>query len=67
MRSKNRQKRSVSFNPNHDYISDAVAKFIKKGGKIKRLEAEKAKLKDELNDSWIDIDDNSDADDFLND
>ena len=34
-----KKKKSVSFNPNQEFIEDAVQSFIKKGGEIKKLES----------------------------
>jgi hypothetical protein len=28
----------VSFNPNHEYLENAVQNFVKKGGEIKKIE-----------------------------
>ena len=33
-----RRKQGVSFNPSHEYLDDAVNKFLKKGGKITKIE-----------------------------
>ena len=63
----NRRKRTISFDPNHEFISDAVNSFLKQGGKIKQLQAGKVNMKDSLNDSWIEVEDNTEADEFLND
>jgi hypothetical protein len=30
--------KSVSFNPNHEYLENAVQNFIKKGGEVKKIE-----------------------------
>jgi hypothetical protein len=30
--------KGVSFNPNHEYLENAVQNFIKKGGEIKKIE-----------------------------
>ncbi len=32
------RRRSVSFNPNHNYIEKSVEEFLKNGGIIKRVE-----------------------------
>ncbi len=31
-------KRSVSFNPNHNYVKSAVEDFLQNGGTIKKIE-----------------------------
>lgn len=58
-----RRKRS-SFNPNRQYVTDAIEEFLSSGGKIKQLEAQK-----EANsaNSWLVVEDNQEADEFLQD
>ena len=32
------RRRTATFNPSHEFIEDSVQEFLKKGGKIKRIE-----------------------------
>ncbi len=58
---KHRRTRNVSFNPNHEFVAEAVEEFLNSGGKIKMLAAEEVDLRE----SWIKIEDNHEADEFL--
>ena len=57
-----RRRRHLSFDPNSQYIADAVEEFLKDGGEITQLEAKKENGKQ---DSLLTIEDNKEADDFL--
>ena len=35
---KRARRRSASFNPNHQYIEDSIQEYLKRGGKITRIE-----------------------------
>ncbi len=39
IRRNKRKSRAKSFNPNHEYVANAVNDFLKKGGKITQLKA----------------------------
>lgn len=43
---KGKRKRSTSFNPNHNEIASAVEEFLKKGGKIKKIEVDERNYRD---------------------
>jgi hypothetical protein len=65
---KKRRGRSVSFNPNREFISDAVEQFLRQGGEITRLQANKIDIREKLEEpAWIDLEDNAEADEFLYD
>jgi hypothetical protein len=65
---KQRRDRSISFNPNREFISDAVEQFLSRGGKITRLQANKIDIREKLEETtWIDLEDNAEADEFLHD
>jgi hypothetical protein len=38
---KTKRKRAINFNPDREFIADAVDNFLKSGGKIERLEPDK--------------------------
>lgn len=57
-----RRKRHLSFDPNREYIENAVEDYLKNGGKIKVLEAQKDSQSAV---DWIASDDNLEADEFL--
>ena len=57
-----RRRRHLAFNPNSQFIAEAVEEYLKGGGKITQLEAQDEKNKQ---DSWMMIDDTKEADDFL--
>jgi hypothetical protein len=57
-----RRKRHLSFNPNSQYIADAVEEYLKEGGKITQLEAQ---TENGSQDSWLKLDDTKEADEFL--
>jgi hypothetical protein len=57
-----RKGRHLSFDPNSEFIAQAVDDFLKGGGEITQLESRKIKNPE----SWIAIDDNLEADEFLN-
>lgn len=52
-------KRSVSFDPNHNYVKSAVDDFLKNGGTIKKIEMDEEAYK-----SFVKMRDAA-ADDFL--
>ena len=54
-----RAKKSVSFNPNRKFINNAVDEFLKKGGKITKIE-----MDEEAYQAFIRMRDAA-ADDFL--
>lgn len=62
-KSTQRRRRHLSFDPNSQFIAEAVEEYLKGGGKITRLEAQPENSKQ---DSWISIEDNKEADEFLN-
>jgi hypothetical protein len=55
-----RKKKENSFNPNREFISDAVEKFLKKGGTIKKMEAKGGDLK-----QFVSLPDDDSSIDFL--
>jgi energy-coupling factor transporter ATP-binding protein EcfA2 len=55
------RKGSVSFNPNRQFIAEAVQEYLKQGGKINQLKPDENTLKN----SWMIKDVNSDVDEFL--
>ena len=57
-----RRRRHLSFNPDSQFIADAVQEFLKNGGKIKQLENQPDATDP---DSWPNFDDNKEADEFL--
>ncbi|MBU2510368.1 hypothetical protein KJ966_03485 [bacterium] len=63
MKTKHRRKRHLSFDPNHEFIAEAVDEYLKKGGKIEQLKSEPEKTNQA---TWFAIEDNSEADEFLN-
>lgn len=62
IRTTQRRRRHLSFDPNSQYIAEAVEQFLKGGGKITRLEAQPDANKQ---DGWIRVEDNREADEFL--
>ena len=56
------RKRSTSFRPNSDFIKKAVTDYLKKGGKINRIEINDKSFEN----SWMIGDVSSDVDEFLN-
>jgi hypothetical protein len=54
-----RAKKSVSFNPNHNYVKSAVEDYIKNGGTIKKIEIDEDAYK-----AFVKMRDAA-ADDFL--
>lgn len=61
--SKHRRKRHLSFNPNHEFIAEAVEEYLKNGGKIEKLKNQPDKAEQS---AWLAVEDNSEADEFLN-
>ena len=61
-KSTQRRRRHLSFNPNSQFIAEAVEEYLKGGGKITQLEAQDEKNRQ---DSWMMIDDTKEADEFL--
>jgi hypothetical protein len=58
---KRKKVRGDSFKPDHKFISEAVLEFLKKGGEIKKIEANDRNL-----DKYVKVfEDPSSADDFL--
>lgn len=54
-----KSKKSISFNPNRNYINDAVEEYLKQGGKIKKIEMDEEAYK-----AFVKMRDAA-ADDFL--
>jgi hypothetical protein len=55
------RRRAVSFNPSHEYIEDSVKDFLKKGGKITKIERVNNNFE-----NFVSMPENqSSADDFL--
>lgn len=59
--SRRSRKGAKSFDPNSEYIQDAVEQFLKSGGKINYLQPDESTLKN----SWVTSDGVSDVDEFL--
>ncbi len=59
--SRNRRTKFVPFNPNHDFVSDAVEEYLRSGGQIKQIFTEEIEIEDPL----LSIPDNIEADEFL--
>jgi hypothetical protein len=57
-----RRRRHLSFDPNSQYIANAVEEYLKGGGKITHLEAQ---TENSNRDSWLKLDDTQEADEFL--
>ncbi len=57
-----RKRRHLSFDPNSEFIAQAVEEYLKGGGKITQLGSSKPAKNQE---NWIAIDDNLEADEFL--
>ena len=57
-----RKRRHLSFDPNSEFIAQAVEEYLKGGGKITQLGSSKPVKNAE---NWIAIDDNLEADEFL--
>lgn len=55
-----RARKAVSFNPNHNYIDNAVEEFLQNGGTIKKIE-----IDEDAYQAFIKMRDAA-ADDFLN-
>ncbi len=55
------RKRSVSFNPDSQYIRTAVDEFLKGGGKINQVVADEKSFEN----TWMNLDVSSEVDDFL--
>ncbi len=60
---KHRRKRHLSFDPNHEFIAEAVEEYLKSGGKISQLKSEPEKTNQA---AWFSVEDNTEADEFLN-
>ncbi|MBU3914632.1 hypothetical protein KKA14_03780 [bacterium] len=58
---RNRRTKFIHFNPNHDFVSDAVEEYLKSGGQIKQILSEERNIED----SFFNIPDNIEADEFL--
>ncbi len=56
-----RRRRHLSFDPNREFVADAVEEYLKGGGKITQLEAQTENNQD----SWLKMDDTKEADEFL--
>lgn len=57
------RRKSVSFNPNHNYVEQSVDDYLKKGGKITRIERINGSYQ-----SFVSVTEtNNSADDFLMD
>jgi len=55
------RKGSISFNPNRQFIAEAVQEYLEKGGKINQLKPDENTLKN----SWMISDLSSEVDEFL--
>lgn len=55
------RKGAKSFDPNSEYIQDAVEQYLRSGGKINRLEPDETSL----DSAWVTSDVSSDVDEFL--
>lgn len=55
-----KKRKKQKFNPNRQQVSDAVADFLKNGGKIKEIEVDDKGLQD-----FLRMQDHSEVDDFL--
>ena len=63
-KSKRRRKyRHLSFNPNREFVAQAMKEYLKEGGKITQLESRTEQERE----NWVGIDENQDADEFLKD
>ena len=58
-----RRRRHLSFDPNSQFIAEAVEEYLKGGGKITQLEAQS---ENGNQDNWPNMDDTKEADEFLN-
>ena len=58
-----RRRRHLSFDPNSQFIAEAVEEYLKGGGKITQL---KAQSENGNQDNWPNMDDTKEADEFLN-
>lgn len=54
------RKKRVPFDPNHQYVANAIEEFLKGGGKITKIE-----VSDKMCSVFVKISDST-ADDFLN-
>ncbi len=57
-----RKYRHLSFNPNSEFVAEAIEEFLRSGGEITQLESRPEKKQE----NWIGINDNKEADEFLN-
>jgi hypothetical protein len=57
-----RRRRLFSFDPNSQFIANAVEEYLKSEGKITQLEAQS---ENGSQDNWLSVDDTKEADDFL--
>ena len=55
------RKGAKSFNPNSQFIQDAIQEYLKNGGKINQLQPDDSSLKK----TWMATDISSDVDEFL--
>ena len=62
MKPKFRRKRHVAFNPNREYVAEAVEQYLQNGGKIEQLKDQPDRRTEA---TWISVEDNSEADEFL--
>ncbi len=53
------RRRSVTFNPSHQYIEDSVQEYLKKGGKITKIERVNGNYQNfvSMPDSHVSVDD----------
>ncbi|MBU2645369.1 hypothetical protein KKI24_11745 [bacterium] len=56
------RKGTISFDPNRQYIEEAIAAYLKNGGKINHIKADEKSFEN----SWMINDVSSDVDEFLN-
>lgn len=58
---KRRSRGAVSFNPNRQYIEDAIQQYLKEGGEINHIEVDEKAFES----SWMLNDVSSEVDEFL--
>lgn len=62
-----RRSRHLAFNPNHEFIAEAVEEYLSNGGQIKQIEAQKEERPSEKIDEIPPFEDIQDVDEFLRD
>lgn len=56
------RKGTIAFKPDHQFIEQAVATYLEKGGRINRIEVDEKSFEN----SWMINDVSSEVDEFLN-